>query len=1018
MKKLLLISLLLLLIPTYIWPQDDLSLRYIGKAPTSLVGDGKYLIKTTPERFVAAKGLNLDGMLHFYRNQTELLPTSTLWNSTFFPGGVAYDIRIGKDSVYVMYGVMSQSGFTICIQCPTRLSVKLDLTNSIPLHRTEQQYSGTNCIFYTQNDVPMPAPNFKQAQQQLQSLYTQQLVLKSPNPTLDKSVAFSQYLLDLGYNGEIMLCEMFRWLDIWARDLGSGLLPGGLASGRTHNARQSLQYDIERYASMKPQDCKNSNDPSQGGTSSEVGWTVRSIWYYYLHSGDIATLRKDAEVMRPWVEHWITRDYDENGQTTDVTEFMDHMMMMLPTNGASSLATNASFGMSLKYFGIIEKELNNKKAADRLDTLYTRTVDALNTTYWNADKGYFNNMLMWDIYCERSSQTAQSQVLMINATDDVRAQQTLDYIRTHNWCEYGSETITPRMNHVSMLNDQNVKVWPWWNLWEAEARFRYNDKEGGYNLLRLAAQTIKDEKYPGLIEETLDIDGTSIGGNVFITAAGNLLEVVVKDLMGVEAIKPGWKEIKVVPAVPADWKDYECQLPTPNGMMNIVCVDGKLTIDIRDKNIQYVHVSDMNAVNVQGAQKKTYIAPYIAPREYKTVQSIAVPQLKESKSAVFYDAELHTEKPDLNLDAVDAEALGNIQNSPYRKVLVYGNSLPLYTRSGKSIKTALEAYVEKGGTVIFYGATVGHKSDEDGAGILGEQCGIIDWYEYLPARNKQAFSSWTFTPDPTNSYTYQKNGDYTATFMLDSSFGGKDLYLELGQLVGLDSVFINDRYVANYKDMEKFIQQEYPTNTRYPDSHRYKTLSRIYLLANGSDAHKAVKFGQQNTIRVKLFNDEMNYGFPATNGANIGVVTDLKTWQPTDDAIPHMGFNHPKRKGVNYWGSEQFFNSWSTKNGLFGFRIEGSGIKFQDGAALQGLAHQQVPVTTAYTDFALFKPFTFEVLAYTQTNEKLLYPSTTEQYPCIARIVNAKTGGGYILITPSVVDRPVGKEILQKLHVK
>ncbi|MCC8144192.1 MAG: hypothetical protein LUD02_09505 [Tannerellaceae bacterium] len=158
-----------------------------------------------------------------------------------------------------------------------------------------------------------------------------------------------------------MLCELFRWLDIWARDLGSGLLPGGLATGRAGMARMSLEYDLERYRLMSPAYCKNSNDPSQGGTAAEIGWTARSSWNYYLYCGDKNKLRKDAEVLRPWVHHWISRDYDEDGLIIDVTEFMDHMLMMVTTNGVSTLATNAMYSAMLTYFAKIENELGNKK---------------------------------------------------------------------------------------------------------------------------------------------------------------------------------------------------------------------------------------------------------------------------------------------------------------------------------------------------------------------------------------------------------------------------------------------------------------------------------------------------------------------------------------------------------------------------------------------------------------------------------------------------------------------------------
>lgn len=1012
------ISILLILVTFSLFGQEDLSLRYIGKSPTSLVGDGKYLLKVTPDRFLAVRGLTLEGRLRFYKGGMEILPASTPWNSTFFPGGVTYDIRVFRDSLFVSYGVLPETGLTVIVSCPSNIRPELESEGAFSFHKKEYLKDGINTAFFTQKDTDCPVNNRFDFQKKLERFYTKDLALCSPNKTLNKTIAFSQHLLDLGYNGEIMLCELFRWLDIWARDLGSGLLPGGLVSGRADQARQSLDYDINRYARMLPTDCKNSNDPSQGGTAAEIGWTARSSWNYYLYSGNLNILKKDADIIRPWVNHWITRDYDDDGLITDVTEFMDHMLMMLTTNGIRSLATNAMYASMLSYFSKIENALGNKKEAEKLEKLFLRTVDAINTVYWNKEKNYFENMTLWGMKDQRSSQTAQSILLKIGATDDIRARKALDYLKYTNWCDYGSVTIIPRMNHVGMNNDQNVKVWPWWNLWESEARFRLGDKAGGYTLLALAAKTIEDEKYPGLIEETLDTDGTSIGGNVFVTAGGNIMEVVVKDLIGVESLKAGWTDIKVVPAVPDDWTDYECKIPTPNGNILVKCENNKLTINVNDTKIKNVYVSDINTVEVVGATKKQYSAPIQPERVYNPIKKTPLSPIKSGEAILFYDTALHLSKPDLNIRTIDIEALGNLRASQYNKLIIPGNALPLYTQSGKNIKEVLDKYVAEGGTIFFYGATVNSKSDEDGAGILGEQCGIIDWYQYLPAREKQNLTEWAFQPDESYSAPDNKNGEYMSYFNLNTNWKGKELYIELGPLAGLDSIFINNHHVGNFKDMEQFIKQEYPTKTNYPDSHRYKMLSRIYILKTDNPIYNTLKFGSSNSIKVKLWGDNMGYGIPAKNNPNIGVLTTLSQWQATDEALPNIGFTNPKRKGVNYWGNEQFFNSWSTKNGLFGFEVKGEGVEFCKETVLAEISSLNMPVTTAYTDFAVFKPLNFEVLAYTTTRSQLLYPSETERYPCVVRIANSKSGGGYVLIAPALTGKDTGKEILRRLNVK
>ncbi|WEK34538.1 MAG: hypothetical protein P0Y53_18790 [Candidatus Pseudobacter hemicellulosilyticus] len=1009
------------------WPfltrgQDPHTLYYEGRAATALVGDGKFIVKTAPEHFRAAKGIALEGRLRFERNGESLLPAPTFWNTSMIPGGVTYSIRIGRDSLEVSYGVLPATGFAIAIRTPAGVQTRLDLDQSIPLHRTEARLGKQQTVLYTQQPVS-EGFSYQTFHQQLQAASRQPLVLRSPDTTLNKAVAFSQSLLDLSYNGELMFCELFRWLDIWARDLGSGLLPGALVSGRPVMARQSLVYDLNRYALMRPEDCKNSNDPSQGGTASEVGWTVRSLWLYYYYSGNLDTLRKDYAVMRPWVEFWINRDYDEDGLITDVTDFMDHMLMMCSTNGVRTLASNAMYASLLQFAAKVEAQLGNRKAADRLQRLYRKTVDAVNTVYWNADKGYFSNMTLWDSIDHRSSQASQAMLLKIGATDEQRTRRTLDYLQQENWTKYGSVTITPRMNHVDMQNDQNVKVWPWWNLWEAEARFGHQDAAGGYQLLQLAAATIEDEKYPGFIEETLDTNGVSIGGNVFVTAAGNLLDVVVKDLLGIEVMQPGWKTVKITPAVPAQWTNYSCTVPTPNGTISLQYQNNQLIIDVTDPSIQELLVLDPAATRVTGATARKWSKPApTAETNYQPVPKKTIKPFTAGKTAIFYDPAFHQQSSGLHLPALNLEGLGKLANSGYRTVVITGNQLPLYTPSGKPVKTAIEDFVRKGGTLVFYGASTNAKSEEDGAGILGEQGGLVDWYQYLPAREKIFLTNWTFTPDPRNLSAAEANGQYKSTVVLPAAYAGQAIYLELGPLVGQDSVFINGLPVAAYADMEPLIQQQYPTRTNYYDTHRYKMLSRYYVLQPGSKAYAALRFGQSNSITVRIVRDGMGWGLPESNQPNIGIMTSRQQWQALDEALPGIGLSHPKRKGVNYWGSEQFFNAWSTKNGLFGFSIQGQGIQFPEGTALSGLATNktapELPIQTAYTDFALFRPWTFEALAYTTTHENLLYPATTERYPCIARIVNTDTQGGYLLIAPAIAQSPLGKQVLQQLNIR
>lgn len=963
MKRTALSSLIFFVCMLLCAGHDIPSLVYPDKDIAGLVGDGQFLVRTTADGYRCVRGVS---------SSFDYVTDASCAESVFFPGGVEYCY---SDGAKVLYGADKESGM-IAIVCGRRDNVE-----------------GFRSV---------DRKEFEQEKQRLYMPYAGSLVIDTPDKTLDMSVQFSQYLLDLGFNGEFMLCELFRWLDIWARDLGSGLMPGSLATGRVVPARASLEYDLRRYAKCTPSDCKNTNDPSQGGTAEAIGWTTRSIWNYYMYSGDKETLRSDMDIMRPWVEYWCRRDYDEDGLVIDVTEFMDHMIMMLTTQGTSTLAANTMFASMLKYSARIEDELGNYREAEKYETLYSRSVNALNTVFWNEEKGYFNNMTLWGDVSERSAQAPQGMLLKIGATDDERAKRTLDYLKANNWLDFGSLTITPRMNHVPLSNDQNMNVWPWWNMWEAEARFNSGDAEGGYKLLSLAASTVKDEKYPGLIEENLDLSGKTYGGNAFPTAAGNLLEVVVKDLFGIQALKPGWEEAKAVPNVPEQWKDYTCKAPVPGGFITLTARNGRKTVTVESDVVKTVCTE--KDTKVIGAEKTIYVPSSRPAVGYRKVMRKAIPAYPSGLSAQFFDTRIHSNPVCGIGNVVDIDGLCNIDKSLYTHLVINGNTLPVQS------KAALERFVGRGGQVIFFGASANSKNEHDGAGLLGEQCGIVDWIDFLPVREKAYLHGWH---SKVTEYGRYSDFEYSATVDVPSGFQGKDLYFESGPLTGLDSVFVNGHFAGCYTDMEKYRYQEYPAATDYPNSNEYMRISRMYIIPAG--CQDFINFGSSNDVTIKIHRDVCKEGLTERNRPNIGVLTGEKAWQFIDEDIPQFAFEYPKRKGVNYWGNEQFFNSWSTRQGLFGIRKHGHGARFADGTILGGLPFKDIEIDAVYTDFALFAPMDFEVLAYTVTSEHLLYPMLQERYPCAVRITHNDLGGAYVLIAPSLAKGSLAEEILSRL---
>ncbi len=239
---------------------------------------------------------------------------------------------------------------------------------------------------------------------------------------------------------------------------------------------------------------------------------TRAVWRYYLLMGDREFLTNAATTLRPWVNAWIDRDADERGLLIDVTEWMDHSRFLLLPDGARVLYSNVLFADVLRRFATIERTLGDPAAAQRLDHVHLRLVRGINAHLWNEAAGEYNNLSLGGEADERSSSEGNMLAVLSGVAPQDRVQRVLATVRQTNWRTAGSVTITPPMTHVDAHNDQNVKVWPWWNAVEARARFLNGDIEGGIRLLEGFSSTFEDPEYPGLVEELMTPDGVSEGG--------------------------------------------------------------------------------------------------------------------------------------------------------------------------------------------------------------------------------------------------------------------------------------------------------------------------------------------------------------------------------------------------------------------------------------------------------------------------------------------------------------------------
>lgn len=1009
---------------------DLRAIEFRDRAPEGLVGNGRSVVRARPGGFDLVRGGSGEDRFRLYLNGQPHDLAQPGASATFFPGGVLYRLGVAGTEVEVLHGATPDVAYFVAIRVRRAVGqVEVEAAGTaVPALKPEGRVpvslvNGEGSVVLA-TDRPVPPGSFDELRALLEVPYRTGLSLSTPSSGIDRSVPFHQYLLDLGFDGRLHVCEIFRWRDVWSRDLGSGLAPGAMAAGRFDAARTTIEYDLRRYASADPEGLKVTTDPSQGGSAEGTAWLARAVWRSYLLNGEKGSLAEAARTLRPWVKAWIDRDAAETGLLVDVTEWMDHSRFFLFPDGARVLYSNVLFADLLSTFAKIERELADEPAAVRLDEVRSRFVRGINAGLWNERSGEYDNLTLWGRRDERSSAAENALAVLAGVAPPERARRALAAVRERNWRSAGSVTIAPPMTHVPESNDHNHKMWPWWNAVEARARLRNGDVEGGIRLLEKCAATLEDESFPGLVEELTTPEGVSEGGHAFLTAAGSFLDAVVEGLLGIEVLEPGRGRIRVAPNVPASWTDWRATVPLPEGPLELETKGGRLAIRVSDPRVKVVEAPE--GATVTGARKASLAPPaWAGPADLTAPVPLTAPPLVPRTAATFFEEGIPVaSRAGLPRRTVSAEELLRLDPAEIGAVVVAGNALPRTTRSGGDVPAALARYLDQGGALVFFGATTQER------GTMGETAGVVEWYEVRPVERLEPIRGWRLRasgdgpgvgrddergfvngwqmpafPDSGWKETrlpswwenelgpsYDGWGWYRARFHLPAEWRGRTIALHLGRVDDDDRTFVNGVAVGATRGAGRV---------------------RRYELEPGDPPYEGLVFGGDNLVAVQVLDGGGTGGLGLDEPA-LGVATGDAAWRPID---PRDGaaLSSPTRFGVVSWGEGPFFASWESRRGAFGFRVEGRGAELA--GPLAGRPPLDVEVHEAFTDFAVARPWIFQPLAFTQTTRKLLVPDGGERYPCMARLANRRTGGEILLVPASLARAPGGERLLAELGI-
>lgn len=1029
-RLLFLVGFMIAMGPNASTAQDRKVIEYRDRAPEGLVGNGRNVVRVRPGGFEFVSGGSGAGRFRLFLNGQPHEVRSSGATATFFPGGVLYALDVAGVEVEVLHGATPDVTYFVAIRvrhAEGLLEVEAEGTvvpATLPTGRIPVNLKNGEGTVVLSTGRSVPTDSFDDLHRLLETPYDTGLSLSSPSHAINRAIPFNRFLLDLGFDGRLHVCEIFRWRDVWSRDLGSGLAPGAMAGGRFDAARTTIEYDLRRYAAANPESLKVTTDPSQGGSAEGTAWLARAVWRAYLLTGDEAFLAPAARTLRPWVNAWIDRDAAETGLLVDVTEWMDHSRFFLFPDGARVLYSNVLFADLLTTFSKIERELADEAAAVRLDEVRARFVRGINAGLWNERTGEYDNLALWGRRDERSSSAENALAVLSGVAPPERARRALATVRARNWRPAGSVTITPPMTHVPESNDHNHKMWPWWNAVEARARLRNGDVEGGIRLLERCAATLEDESYPGLVEELTTPEGVSEGGHAFLTAAGSFLDAVFEGLLGIEILEPGRTRIRVTPNVPPSWTDWRATVPLPEGELTLKMTGGRLAIRVTDPRVKVVETA--SEATVEGAAKALAIpAVWSGPTDLTAPRPLPVPPLRPRTAATFVEPGIPSAPvAGLPRRTVSADELLALDPAEVGAVVVSGNALPARTRTGGDVRSALAGYLDRGGALVFFGATMQER------GTMGETAGVIEWYEVRPLEQLEPIDGWRFQPSgdgpgvsrnaerglsggwqtpgvPDSAWSqvrlpgwwenelgsaYDGWGWYRAHFQLPAAWRDRTIALHLGRVDDDDWTFVNGHPVGSTLGAGRV---------------------RRYELKPGDPAYAGLAFGGDNLVAVQVL-DGGGTGGLGLDAPAIGVSTGDVAWMPID---PRDGaaLSRPARFGVVSWGEGPFFASWESRRGAFGFRIDGRGVAFE--GPLAERPSLDVEVHEAFTDFAVAKPWIFQPLAFTGTKKGLLIPDEGERYPCMARVVDRRTGGEIVLIPASLTREPDGARLLADLRI-
>ena len=357
---------------------------------------------------------------------------------------------------------------------------------------------------------------------------------------------------------------------IWSGDIGpagAAVYTGNFNTGAVRDSLLSLGAAQEENGYIPA--C--SPGPLLGRLASGlfgdyVAWWVICLYQYYLHTGDLETVRETFPVVKRAL-HFL-HSQCRGGLYRQRPPNMFEWCYTVLRRGKPSY-TNVLYYWALNSVSFLAHEAGEAEVSAGYISRAFRLGEVIRRSLWDEEKG-----VLVDTTADRRRvpQDANSLSIVSGLVGEPdESWRVLDYLRENMWEDWGSTNVDiPYYRLTPGFPPHNKRVFAFMNNYEALARFLTGDDSGAVELIKRCWGNMIDKEPGSTFWEWSGPAGEADGRLCSMCHAwsSGVVALLSKYVLGVRPVSPGYRRFIVGPRdVGLDWA--EGRVMTPYGPVEV-----------------------------------------------------------------------------------------------------------------------------------------------------------------------------------------------------------------------------------------------------------------------------------------------------------------------------------------------------------------------------------------------------------------------------------------------------------------